>query len=332
MTFYVDNTAPTAPLDVQLEGSAGWRATNSFDLKWKNPPQSQAPIAGAAYRLCPTVAHDGRLHDQVGRAEALCRREPQRTEHQRDQGSQGSRRRLVGRATVADRRRRQPAAQHGIRRAEARVRRHAAGRADLPRPRSRGSRPDSRTGRRRRVGHRVRIDRGPPRRPKRVAATGDPGRCDRSHGVHGRRGPAQGPLLPARPRRRRRGLESSNDRNGSAQPATLKLPIRLGVTSRSASYGRRVCRGHGKHRRCRHRLVDEAEPQGRASNAPLRPACRRGQGRGLHADRGLAQARPRRRAVGTRRNGRDVEDGPFQLRRAARARANDPFPLRRARA
>jgi hypothetical protein len=64
-TFYVDNTAPAAADGVQLEGSPGWRATNSFDLNWKNPPQTQAPIAAAVYRLCPAVDANANASDKA---------------------------------------------------------------------------------------------------------------------------------------------------------------------------------------------------------------------------------------------------------------------------
>jgi hypothetical protein len=52
-----DNHAPTQPLGLTLDGTAGsWRTANQFALRWRNPPQSYAPITAAEYELCPTVA------------------------------------------------------------------------------------------------------------------------------------------------------------------------------------------------------------------------------------------------------------------------------------
>ena len=51
-TINVDNTAPTAPLEVTVAGGDGWKQTNSFALSWQNPVQSSAPIVAARYQLC----------------------------------------------------------------------------------------------------------------------------------------------------------------------------------------------------------------------------------------------------------------------------------------
>jgi protocatechuate 3,4-dioxygenase beta subunit len=51
----VDNTAPSAPLDLGLVGGSAWRQSNSFFLTWRNPSQAgNAPIAAANYAVCPT--------------------------------------------------------------------------------------------------------------------------------------------------------------------------------------------------------------------------------------------------------------------------------------
>ena len=71
-TFYVDNTPPTAPLDAQVSGGAGWRAQDEVAVSWRNPPQSAAPIAGAGYRLCPQLAADADA-DEHRAAQARCR-------------------------------------------------------------------------------------------------------------------------------------------------------------------------------------------------------------------------------------------------------------------
>lgn len=51
-TVKVDNTAPSAPVDLALEGGDGWRSKNEFDLRWGNPAQSAAPVAGAHWEVC----------------------------------------------------------------------------------------------------------------------------------------------------------------------------------------------------------------------------------------------------------------------------------------
>lgn len=57
--IYVDNTAPTQPLNLKVVAGAGWRGTNSFGLSWQDPPQRFAPIVAAAYRLCPRLRLGG---------------------------------------------------------------------------------------------------------------------------------------------------------------------------------------------------------------------------------------------------------------------------------
>jgi hypothetical protein len=66
-TIYVDNTAPTQPLEVTLAGGAGWRTQNKFTVSWRNPAQSFAPIVAAEYQLCPTLPLDA---SPAARAEA----------------------------------------------------------------------------------------------------------------------------------------------------------------------------------------------------------------------------------------------------------------------
>jgi hypothetical protein len=65
-TVYIDNTAPAAPEDVKLIDGRTWRHTNSFDVAWTNPSQAgRAPIAGAAYRLCPVKPNNGSCLERV---------------------------------------------------------------------------------------------------------------------------------------------------------------------------------------------------------------------------------------------------------------------------
>ncbi|MDQ3934154.1 MAG: hypothetical protein M3340_05935 [Actinomycetota bacterium] len=49
--FKSDNTAPSEPEDVKVEGGEGWRRTNRFKLTWRNPG-SASPIHVANYQLC----------------------------------------------------------------------------------------------------------------------------------------------------------------------------------------------------------------------------------------------------------------------------------------
>lgn len=60
----IDNTAPSAPLDLHTEPGPTWTARNSFDAAWTNPPQrGQAPIAAAGYAICPA---SNRIDDYRG--------------------------------------------------------------------------------------------------------------------------------------------------------------------------------------------------------------------------------------------------------------------------
>ena len=50
----VDNTAPSRPSALSVDGGSGWRTANAFRLRWANPRQpAVAPIAGASIVLCP---------------------------------------------------------------------------------------------------------------------------------------------------------------------------------------------------------------------------------------------------------------------------------------
>jgi hypothetical protein len=51
------------------------------------------------------------------------------------------------------------------------------------------------------------------------------------------------------------GLEASNDRMIGGEPAMIKLPVRLASTLTAGRRGKRACRGHGKRRSCRYKLV-----------------------------------------------------------------------------
>lgn len=51
----IDNTAPSAPVEMQLDGAAR-RSTNRFDVHWQSPAGQVAPIAAARWSLCPVAA------------------------------------------------------------------------------------------------------------------------------------------------------------------------------------------------------------------------------------------------------------------------------------
>ena len=55
----VDRTSPGQALGALLEGSDAWRARNEFIVRWRNPPQSAAPIVAARYVLCPASTPPG---------------------------------------------------------------------------------------------------------------------------------------------------------------------------------------------------------------------------------------------------------------------------------
>ncbi len=56
---YIDNTPPAAPSELTVDDGDGWKPANSFSVRWKNPPQNAAPIAGADYQLCPASPTTG---------------------------------------------------------------------------------------------------------------------------------------------------------------------------------------------------------------------------------------------------------------------------------
>ena len=64
-TFRSDNTAP-GRVRPAVVGGEGWRRSNGFTVRWKNPPQAHAPIVRARYRLC-SAARECREGSQAGR-------------------------------------------------------------------------------------------------------------------------------------------------------------------------------------------------------------------------------------------------------------------------
>ena len=256
VTIYVDNTAPAQPLDAKLDRGAGWRSTNSFDLTWRNPPQTQAPIAGAAYRLCPSVAANASSSDRSA-AQARCVQGSKsgnnidEIENLKvpDAGAWNAHVWLVDAAGNQ-----QPATAAEV---------DGLGFDDTP--------PASPTF----------VMAADPQDPARVHVSAGDKVSGLASGVVEVRRDGQNSWQPLAtdvgtngltafmddevlPKglyflRARvsdaAGLESSNDRDGAGQPATLKLPIRLASHLAAGRYGRKVCRGHGKRRSCRRRLA-----------------------------------------------------------------------------
>jgi hypothetical protein len=59
---HTDNTPPTGPRGLRLEGGEEWRARNEFTLSWANPPQTgTAPVTAANYAICHSPANSDSL-------------------------------------------------------------------------------------------------------------------------------------------------------------------------------------------------------------------------------------------------------------------------------
>ena len=58
-TMRSDNSPPSRPTGVTVDGGEGWRRSNSFDVSWTNPGGQYAPITGARYSLCPAGSPSG---------------------------------------------------------------------------------------------------------------------------------------------------------------------------------------------------------------------------------------------------------------------------------
>lgn len=48
----VDNTPPSAPVNVTLEGIQQWRSVNGFSVRWEESSEEHAPVAMTHYRIC----------------------------------------------------------------------------------------------------------------------------------------------------------------------------------------------------------------------------------------------------------------------------------------
>jgi hypothetical protein len=55
----IDRSAPAQPLDAQIVGANGWQPQNSYEVQWRNPQQTAAPIIAARYMICPDFNRAG---------------------------------------------------------------------------------------------------------------------------------------------------------------------------------------------------------------------------------------------------------------------------------
>ena len=71
-TLKSDNTAPSAPRGLAVEGGDGWRSVNSFDLVWSDPDQGvAAPVTGSRHRITGPEGFDsGTVAGSAGAAGA----------------------------------------------------------------------------------------------------------------------------------------------------------------------------------------------------------------------------------------------------------------------
>jgi hypothetical protein len=66
VTARIDNSPP-GRVDVGVDGGDGWRNRNDFEVAWANPVEpDRAPIAGAAYKLCPVGPGSCARGEQAG--------------------------------------------------------------------------------------------------------------------------------------------------------------------------------------------------------------------------------------------------------------------------
>jgi hypothetical protein len=54
-TIWTDNTAPAAPQGLAPDGGSGWKGTNEFRLRWRDPAERYAPVAAAVVTICPLL-------------------------------------------------------------------------------------------------------------------------------------------------------------------------------------------------------------------------------------------------------------------------------------
>jgi hypothetical protein len=254
-TVYVDTAAPTQPLEVAVAGGAGWRARNAFEVAWRNPPQSAAPIAAARYSLCPALPQsaDPQAHS---RAQSECKTDARSDPNLSSiedlelpgPGLWNLKLWLVDAAGNE-----QPASAVEV---------DGLGFDDTPPEAVVFTAPD-------------------PQDPARVRVQATDGVSGLAAGVIEVRRDGQEAWLPlptevsaggvsalmddeALPKglyflRARvvdaAGLEASNDRGSDGQPALAKLPIRLASHVSAGRRGHRTCKGHGRQRSCRYRLA-----------------------------------------------------------------------------
>jgi hypothetical protein len=250
-----DNTPPTQPLDVRVAGGAGWRATSTVKVSWTNPPQAMAPIAGARYWLCPSHRVDVSSQEKA-RLQARCVSGSRAGANLRaidDLKLPGPGLWRLELWLIDAAGNQEPASATSV---------DGLGFDDTP-PADIAFAPTD------------------PQNPTRIhVRASEPVSGIAAGTIEARRDGEQAwrPLAtePAAdgltavindeilPKglyflRARvvnaAGLEASDDRDASAQPAILRLPLRLASRITAGGRGARTCRGHGRRRSCRHRLV-----------------------------------------------------------------------------
>jgi hypothetical protein len=254
-TIYVDQTPPSQPTAISVANGPGFRSANAFDVSWKNPPQNLAPIAGAVFRLCPTVAANADSQS-TAKAQAAC-----------VQGSRAGTNlseikdlKLPGPGSfdlklwlLDSAGNQQPASAAEI---------DGLGYDDTPPADLAFMTPD-------------------PQDPTRVTVRADDGVSGLASGSIEVRKDGQDAWQPLQSQltaagvtavlddetlpkgaywmratvTNAAGLQASTDRTADGNPATVKLPIRLASHLAAGRRGRRHCRGHGAHRHCHRRLA-----------------------------------------------------------------------------
>lgn len=241
----IDNTPPAAPEDVEVAGGQGWRSSNGYTVSWRNPSQAgRAPIAGAAYRLCPVPAAAGRCEERTASGADLTSIRDLKLPRA---GEWTLRVWLVDAAGNA--REEYAAAPVTLRLDD-----DAPQVSILPLAPQDPTRvvlqASDRTSGLRRGDLELRRDgtqswhtfSGEPTRDGFAAWIDDEHLPDGRYEMRAR--VADGA-----------GNERSTDRFATGEPARLTLPVRIRSRLVVGRAGRRMCRGRGKRRRCRHRLV-----------------------------------------------------------------------------
>jgi len=253
--IYTDNTPPTQPQDLAVEGGSGWRAQETVKVSWRNPPQTSAPITGAAYRLCPALPENASAAQTAERAKRCVtgRRSGARLTAIKDLELPAPGIWNLSLWLVDGAGNHQPASAVEVK---------GLGFDDTPPgalafvpleaddpTRVRVRAVDAESGI---AGGTVEVRRDGEQAwrplPTQASADGLTAVLDDETLAKG--------LYFLRARAvNRAGLEASTDRDAAGQPAMARLPLRLASRVSAGRKGTRTCRGRGKARACRYRLV-----------------------------------------------------------------------------